>query len=551
MNPKSLRYLGALAITAFATSGGAQTAPAGTVERSEVKTWVITVDGKDYEARPLTPTFSGSSGLFWMPSAYTVAKGKTSFSLYRNNLDRNPKDLDASTIGASIGYGLTNKVEIFGTFGFQRNDVDRLTDPGFVNDFPRAGRQTTSPGWQTGAGDALIGLKFKLLDDYAGDAVGLALRPTVKLPTASFDDGLGTGKISAGIDLILSKNFNRKAELHGSIGYVTNGDPDGFDIGHALRWGIGFAAPIYSKVSLQAEVTGSRYSGASFEQVDPIDFVIGPTFFFGKGFFIRPAYSRNLNFSDDATPGTNSTKTLSGKILSIGFAGAAAGREIYVPPPPPPPAPPAPPVARVENRPPTVSLDADKNVAITCDTIRFRANASDPDGDTLTYAWKTTAGTVQGTGANITLDPGCLPVGTVVTVTVTVNDGHGHDASASRSVTIEAKAKPQTITRSIGPFPTTRVGGGTRLNNIDKSVLDDMATRMRQDPGSRLLIVGHAEAGERNPDVLSRRRAEAVKAYMVKERGIDASRIVTRGAGAGGGRRAELTFVPDGADMPN
>ena len=165
MNPKTLRYLSALAITAIASSGSAQTAPAGTVERGDVKTWVITVDGKDYEARPLTPTFSGSSGLFWMPSAYTVAKGKTSFSLYRNNLDRNPKDLDASTIGASIGYGLTNKVEIFGTFGFQRNDVDRLTDPGFVNDFPRAGRQTTSPGWQTGAGDALIGLNFKLLDD--------------------------------------------------------------------------------------------------------------------------------------------------------------------------------------------------------------------------------------------------------------------------------------------------------------------------------------------------------------------------------------------------
>ena len=156
----------------------------------------------------------------------------------------------------------------------------------------------------------------------------------------------------------------------------------------------------------------------------------------------------------------------------------------------------------------------------------------------------------MGEGANVTLEPGCLPAGTEVTVTVTVDDGHGHQASATRRVMIEAKPKPQTITRSVGPFPTVRVGGGTRLNNIDKSVLDDMATRMRQDPGSRLLIVGHAEQGERNPDVLSRKRAEAVKDYMVKERGIDASRIVTRGAGAGGGRRAELTFVPDGADMP-
>ena len=137
MKHKFLRSLGVLALATAATSGFAQSAPAGMVERGDVKTWVITVDGKDYEARPLTPTFSGSSGLFWLPSAYTVAKGKTSFSLYRNNLDRNPKDLDASTIGVTLGYGLSSKAELFGTFGFQRNDVDAPGQAGFVNDFPK------------------------------------------------------------------------------------------------------------------------------------------------------------------------------------------------------------------------------------------------------------------------------------------------------------------------------------------------------------------------------------------------------------------------------
>ena len=544
MKHNTLRYLSALALAVSATSGIAQTAE--TVERKDVKTWVVTLDGKEYEARPLTASFSGSTGLFFMPSAYTVAKGKTSFSLYRNNLDRNPKDLDASTIGVSLGYGISSKAEIFGTFGVQRNDVDILSQPGYVNDFPRAGRQTTSPGWQSGASDAVIGLKYKLLDDYAGDGVTLALRPTIKLPTASFDNGLGTGKVSAGVDLLLSKHANRGAELHAMVGYQVNSDPDGFNIGNAFRWGAGIAAPLYSRVQLQAEVTGSKYSGGDFKQINPVDFVIGPAFFVGKGFFIRPAYSRNLHFNGSGSG--SSTATLSGKILSIGYAPANAGRAIYIPPPPPPP--PAPPAPRIENRPPTVSLDADKTNAISCDTVRFRANASDPDGDSLSYAWKTTAGTIAGEGASVTLDPGCLPAGTDVAVTVTVNDGHDHSAMASRHVMIEAKPKPQTVTRSVGPFPSVRVGGGTRLNNVDKSVLDDMATRLRQDPASRLLIVGHAEAGERNADVLSRKRAEAVKAYIVNERGIDASRIITRGAGAGGGRRAELTFVPDGADMP-
>jgi len=548
MNQKTSRYLSAFALAVSATAALAQTAPEGTVERSAVRTWVITVDGKDYEARPLTPTFSGSSGLFHLPSAYTMAKGKTGFSLFRYNLDRNPKDLDAATHGVNLSYGVSNKVEIFGSFGIQRNDVDKVTEPGFVNDFPRAGRQTTSPGWQTGAGDAVLGLKFKLLDDYAGDGVGLAIRPTIKLPTASFDDGLGTGKVSFGADVILSKSLNSQAEIHGMVGYKVNSDPDGFDLANAFRWGAGVSLPVYRKFQLQAEVTGTNYSDADFKQINPVDFVVGPVVYFGKGFFVRPAYSRNFKFSNGANTATY--KSSSGMNLSIGYAAAAAGRAIYVPPPPPPPPPPAPPVARVENRPPTVSLDADKTNAITCDTVRFRANASDPDGDTLTYAWTTSAGRTVGEGANVTLEPGCLPAGTDVTVTVTVNDGHDHSASASRHVMIEAKPKPQTITRSVGPFPTVRVGGGTRLNNVDKSVLDEMAERLRQDPGSRLLIVGHAEKGEPNPAVLSRKRAEAVKAYIVKERGIDASRIITRGAGAGGGRRAELTFVPDGADMP-
>ena len=547
MNYKILCYLSAAALAASATTGRAQTAPEGTVERSAVKTWIMNVDGKEYEARPLTPSFSGSSGLFHLPSAYTVAKGKTGFSLYRMNLDRNPKDLDASTHGLNLSYGVSNKVEVFGTFGLQRNDVDRLIEPGFVNDFPRAGRQATSPGWQTGAGDAIVGVKFKMLDDYGKDPVGLAIRPFVKLPTASFDDGLGTGKVSFGADLILSKSLNSQAEIHGMVGYKVNSDPAGFDLANAFRWGAGLSFPVYRKFQMQAEVTGSNYSNADFKQINPVDFVVGPVVYFSKGFFIRPAYSRNFNFKGVSTA---TYKSSSGMNLSIGFAGAAAGRAIYVPPPPPPPAPPAPPVARVENRPPTVSLDADKTNAMTCDTVRFRANASDPDGDTLTYAWTTSAGRTVGEGANVTLEPGCLPAGTDVTVTVTVNDGHDHSASASRHVLIEAKPKPQTVTRSVGPFPSVRVGGGTRLNNIDKSVLDDMATRLRQDPGSRLLVVGHAEKGEPKPDVLSRKRAEAVKAYIVKERGIDASRIITRGAGAGGGRRAELTFVPDGADMP-
>ena len=71
-----------------------------TVKQEDVKTWVATIDGKDYQVRPATPAYDGDTGLFHLSSAYTLPKGKVSFSLYRDNLDRDPKDLDISTHGA-------------------------------------------------------------------------------------------------------------------------------------------------------------------------------------------------------------------------------------------------------------------------------------------------------------------------------------------------------------------------------------------------------------------------------------------------------------------
>ncbi len=54
------------------------------------------------------------------------------------------------------------------------------------------------------------------------------------------------------------------------------------------------------------------------------------------------------------------------------------------------------------NRPPIVSLSADKNSIIqgSGDAIHLHAAASDADGDSLTYAWSTSCGSVQGSGAD-------------------------------------------------------------------------------------------------------------------------------------------------------
>ena len=537
--------------TTTTTTTKEHTSTGHTVRREDVKTWTMTIDSKEYEVHPATPAYEGETGLFHMPTAYTLPKGKFSFSLFRDNLDRDPKDEDISIHGVSLAFGATNRLEIYGNFGVQnRLDADALFQAGFFNDYP-----FVNTPWQTGVGDLKLGLKYGFLNDYMGDPLGLAIRGFVKIPTADENKGLGTGKSSFGVDLILSKNIDEKLDIHGSLGYQWNGDPEKpsrVNLANALKWAVGLNVPACRTVQLQAELMGTKYSNdVDFKQTNPLDLVVGPVFWI-KGFFIRPAISWNLNFDDRGL--NSSSKSWTGRHISIGWHPGFACREIeaFVPPPPPPP-----PAA---NNNPTVNCEIERSVISPGESVRVRANASDPDGDTLTYEWSTTAGRIVGTGASVTFESTGMAPGSSATITVRVSDGRGGSATSTCSVRTRApEVRAEAITCTSGGFPRNLA----RLNNVDKACLDDVASRLRQDPRSRVIIVGHADSGERYPEVIARKRAEAVKDYLVKEKGIEASRITTRSAGAtkpldtgkdamarARNRRVEVIFVPEGATVP-
>jgi hypothetical protein len=519
-----------------------------TVAREDVRTWTIDIDDREYEAHPATPSYEGTTGLFHMPTAYTLPKGRFSFSLFRDNLDRDPKDEDISIHGLSLGFGISSRFEIYGNFGLQnRLDADALFQPGFVNDYP-----FVSTPWETGRGDMKLGAKFGFLNDYLGDPVGLAIRGFVKIPTADEDLGLGTGKVSWGGDLVISKSLAEKADIHGSIGFVRNGDPDGVEIGDAFRWAVGLNLPACTWFQIQAELMKTTYTGDDdFEQTNPLDLVVGPVLWIRPGIFIRPALSWNLNFDDRGL--NQGSRSWTGRHISIGFHPGFACREIAVavaPPPPPPPG----------NNNPTVNCEIERELVSPGETVRVRANASDPDGDTLTYEWSASQGRIVGSGPSVTFDSTGMRPGSSATITVRVSDGRGGTASSTCNVrTPEAKVAPAVVTCVAGGFPRNLA----RITNVDKACLDDVATRMRQDPRSRVIVVGHADSGERFPEVIARQRAEAVKDYLVRERGIEESRITTRSAAAtrpldtgtdaaarARNRRVEVIFVPEGATPP-
>ncbi|HEX9801339.1 MAG TPA: OmpA family protein [Thermoanaerobaculia bacterium] len=76
--------------------------------------------------------------------------------------------------------------------------------------------------------------------------------------------------------------------------------------------------------------------------------------------------------------------------------------------------------------------------------------------------------------------------------------------------------------------------GSGRLTNIAKAKLDEVALRLKQEPGATLVVRGYADASGTSGDnqALSLRRAEAARAYLVERHGIDAARISVEGRGA-------------------
>jgi hypothetical protein len=100
------------------------------------------------------------------------------------------------------------------------------------------------------------------------------------------------------------------------------------------------------------------------------------------------------------------------------------------PTPPPPPPPP--------NQPPVIdSLTAEKEILTLAET-QIVCQASDADGDTLTYQWSADGGTITGEGSTITW--AAPDTSDNYTIKVTVSDGKG--GAVTQSIGIAAISKP-------------------------------------------------------------------------------------------------------------
>ena len=525
------------------TAGSSPTAPAGTAGQgttSQAQPAATTTTTE--ETRPATTTFRGDTGLWFVPTGEVLPARRWSVSAYRVNFDYNQGFTDVSDWPVTFGVGLGDRAEIFGAWSIVRR-IDRDLRPlfmpgqdqpgGLVNDYP-----FVSQGWSDSQlGDFWLGGKVNLASEYRQHPLAFAVRAMIKLPTAKDDEeGVGTGKLDFSVDAIASKEINQRVEFSGYGGIMFRGDPDDVDLSNGLRWGIGAGFPTRRQLRLTAELHGEAYfddsitySGTSLVGFDgsvppsvsanssPVNASLGLTWQARGGFFAGAGINWRLNLDgrDDFAGFESEGGDGLGFQLRLGYH---PGVRVYVPPPPPPP-PPAPP-AKPDNRPPTVVARCEPCTVEVGRTSTITADASDPDGDTLSYKWSCPAGTVARptdrqspwTAPN---QPG------PVQCTVAVSDGKGGTASANVTIQVVRPVVKEFVFEDVH-FDFDRYS----LRPEATRALDEAIKAMQENPDLRIEIEGHTcNIGTSEYNLaLGERRANAVREYLAS-RGVGAGRL--------------------------
>jgi hypothetical protein len=86
----------------------------------------------------------------------------------------------------------------------------------------------------------------------------------------------------------------------------------------------------------------------------------------------------------------------------------------------------------------------------------------------------------------------------------------------------------------------------TRVDNEAKACLDDVSLNLQRNGDVRLVITGFFGTNERG--ILADQRAVNTKDYLVKEKGIDRSRIEVRAGNTAHVKTAEMSLIPRGTE---
>jgi len=535
-------------MAAFAAPAAAQTPAAQGTTTTTTQTAItqdeIVLQG-DTTPRPSLPTNLGDTGLWYVPTAETLPGGRFSFSVYRANYDRRQGHTDVSDIGITGAFGVTDRFELFGSWRLRRLDRDQRPvfvpqEPvfgGVAQEFPYLRR-----GWSENlGGPTIVGGKWNLISQSRGDAMSVAPRFMVKFPSGS--TWASTNDWDGHFDLVTSREFLQRAELTGFAGAVLRGDSDEFRVSDGVTWGLGMAYP--SRTALRALV---EYHGEFVIKdnvvvlnppyvaedgsiapllsriADPTHFKIGGVWNARSNFFVHAGVNYTVGTSGRVVGGFDVDHSPWGFDVRLGWhPGVTPARERVrviketttvtntVTPPAPPPA----------NRPPTVgAITANPPVVEPGQTTQLSANATDPDGDPLTYRWSAPSGTFSNPNAPNTTFTAPNQEGNVP-VQLDVQDNRG--GAASSNITIPVVRREEIMFEDVH-FDFDRFN----LRPDALKILDDAVAKLQANPNLNVTIEGHCDSiGTVEYNLaLGERRSNSVRDYLVS-RGVAATRLRT------------------------
>ncbi|MBN1295265.1 OmpA family protein [bacterium] len=445
-------------------------------------------------ALALDTTWMGPTGTFSVYSARNLESMEYAWSLYFANIDREWDamygseyvSLDYTYYLFPIALGITDFLEV----SVSPNYLDIRRSP-YLDD-------------SDGFGDVFVNLKARIYDSEDW-AFGALLQG--KIATADEEDGLGTGEEDYGLSLLLTRTF-ASSRLHVNLGYRMVGEPDDVDFDDQFLWGIGFESDISEKWQFIAEFTGET-SYSDIEPNDPMDLTAGFRYHCSYGGTFGGGMRYSFNMEDYSCP--------VGGFVQVGFSPSNRIEPTPTPIPTPPPV-------------PEVVCSAEDLTVIQGEFTRIRVDVTDPLGGDLTYDWTSSGCRLEPNGNEAIFyadecDPGTY------TVNVQVQNAGGYTNQCGVVIKVEA-FRPRTEIVKLD-LPVVPFKQGTRVDNVAKAILDDIAVKIQEYPGVTVELVGHTDSsGSEEANMkIGLKRAENVKKYLVDRHSIEAARFDVKSMG--------------------